>query len=167
MKKVSKIFFLILTVVCLLSGSQKAYAQNPGDNLTQYLLVDADGNGPKFRNTSKMATLLRKLGFKVTTYNAQYEGDEAVTTLTATRTAKNGGKTRVVVEEGEGSTITINFATQAEVNAFVDSMERSHYKKSGGIWRHPKTSPGFHLGAKVNGKQVKILSDSDPIVEIW
>lgn len=128
--------------------------------LTQYALVDVADFGPHFRERDRLASILKSLGFDVEVMAEPQgaEDDEMMeyTIMRAWRGTSSGAATVIEYRNGEDNTITIIFATNAERDAFVDSMRKSGYTNDGRIWSHPKN----HLGkiyAKVNGLTATLI----------
>ncbi len=127
--------------------------------LTQYALVEVSDYGASFRDASKLKSILRKLGFKVNT-NFRRPDDEMedYTILTAKRSGANGQTTSIELCGGEDIVCYINFADLEETEAFVESMRKSAYKKSGNTWYNPHNVAGLsQIGVKVNGTKVTIM----------
>lgn len=122
--------------------------------LTQFMLVEVNGNGVTFRQD--LASRLRNLGFKVTTYKQSPYSEEASVTLRATRQG-SGGVTKIEMVTGADLTCTIDFANQTEVNNFVESLNLSHYTKNGNTYIHP-SSDTDKIFVTVTGKRVVIES---------
>lgn len=124
---------------------------NFGNPLTQWFLVDAEGNNiPLFRDAETMAQKLKTLGF-TSRYTDGEDGYGA--TLKASR---NG--TSLKVEYYEDSTCTINFKNQSDLNDFVNSLINSHWEYDGTTYWHPNNDGPTGMGAKVKGLTVTIVS---------
>ena len=145
MKKLATILTLIIT---LLIGGLNVNASNAGKPLTQYYLVDATGGQATLRSKSQMGKMLKSLGFKIVSSGATFKATRNGTTVTMTK-IRNGNK------------CIINFASQSEVNQFVESMNKSGWGKSGNSYMHPNVMFGGGVHATVNGRTVTLIYEWD------
>lgn len=125
--------------------------------LTQYALVEVlDGNmGVGFR--AKAGEVLKTLGFTVKKFERPADVDEMApfVFMTAHR-QEPSGSTNIAFKSGEDQLLTIDFANREGVEKFVESMKKSGYVYSDGIYAHPKNSMG-KIYVKVQGLKVKII----------
>lgn len=129
--------------------------------VTQYSLVTHNRDGAAFREGKNMASILRNLGFTVKTYKSSDSDDDmsAYTILTASRKGVGGQNTTITFENnGEDNICTIDFADEAERDAFVESMVKAGYKKDGHIYANPRNMAGMNMiYAKVNGRRITMI----------
>ena len=129
--------------------------------LTQYALVD----GPGFRDTKQLASLLRTLGFKVKIGEPRNEGDgdDDVMAyrllLSATRPgAEKGSVTTLKLEIEEDILMTIDFADGREREAFVESRMKSGHSRNGNKYSHPLNADmSGRIYARVDGNRVRLI----------
>ena len=159
MKKI--LTLLVITTVLSLG----VYAQQP---LTQFLLVEVlgDDTGVSLRDEEDMARRLRRIGFKVSTYDLPLDSEYfgPFTYLKASRKTKDG-TTYVTVTgaRGDDAYCIIDFASKAEVSNFVNSMRKAKYKQEGTLFSHPKNDYEGKYGkifVRVSNRRVKIVDPS-------
>lgn len=145
--------FLVLLVILFTCGLG-IYAQKP---LTQYYLVGTSDLGAGFRGSDEISRFLKKLGFSVTTYTRPDDVDEmeSFTILKASRKVSDG-TTNVFIGNGEDIYCVIDFANQAEVDAFVESLKAAHYHQDGTFFAHPANDIS-KIYVRVNGLNVKLI----------
>lgn len=135
--------------------------------LTQYALVEVlDRNiGVGFRTTA--GEVLKTLGFTVKKFKRPSNVDEMepFVFMTAHRQESNGS-TNIVLMNGEDQLLTIDFANHDDVDKFVESMQKSGYTYSDGIYAHPKNATG-KIYIKVKGLKVKIISPFEMLPSEW
>ncbi|MCM1348400.1 MAG: hypothetical protein NC338_03230 [Firmicutes bacterium] len=167
MKRIIMPLIMLLTLTVASAQSHKQAANLGVKPLTQYLLVAVcdDGIGATFRGNIEVQ--LKNLGFKVTTYRRPSHIDdmESYPYLKATRQGRNG-TTKIEMESGEDTLCIIDFANQAEADAFVKSMIKSGYKKDGNVYAHPANGLA-KIYAKVSGKRVKLISPFEMCPDNW
>lgn len=129
--------------------------ENNVEYVTQYMIVGKDGAG---FNSEHISKVLKRLGFKVSLRHRPGDLDdmEEFTDLTASRT-NDAGTTRVKYVSGEDPLCIIDFASMEEVDAFVQSLIASGYRKEGTLYIHPND---LHckIFVRVRGRQVKIVN---------
>lgn len=129
--------------------------------VTQYSLVTHGEYGAAFRDGKNMASVLRNLGFTVKTRKSSDPDDDmsACTKLTASRKGVGGQNTTIKLENnGEDNICTIDFADDAERDAFVESMIKAGYTKEGHIYANPRNVAGMNsIFAKVNGRRITMI----------
>ncbi len=137
--------------------------------LTQYALVEVlDGNmGVGFR--TKAGEVLKTLGFTVKEFERPADVDEMApfVFMTAHR-QEPSGSTNIVFKNGEDQLLTIDFASREGVEKFVESMQKSGYEYSDGMYIHPRNKNGMgQIYVKVRGLKVKIISPFEMLPSEW
>lgn len=125
--------------------------------LTQYALIEVldEDMGVGFR--ANAAEVLKTLGFTIKEFKRPADVDEMepFVYMTAHR-QEPSGSTNIAFKSGEDQLLTIDFANREGVEKFVESMEKSGYVYSDGIYAHPQNSMG-KIYVKVQGLKVKII----------
>lgn len=138
----------------LVAETEVEESQQP---ITQYMLVEMTEFGPRLRQD--MGRVLKGIGFNVTEYSEPESEEEMemaeFTAVTATRQGANG-ITTLKYTKGEDSMVIIDCASNQEVAAFVESMQKAAYQKDGEIYGHPSNEMG-KIYVKVEGKRIKII----------
>lgn len=137
--------------------------------LTQYALVEVldEDMGVGFR--AKAAEVLKTLGFTVKEFERPTDVDEMApfVFMTAHR-QEPSGSTNIVFKNGEDQLLAIDFASREDVDKFVESMQKSGYEYSDGMYIHPKNKMGMgQIYVKVRGLKVKIISPFEMLPSEW
>lgn len=140
---------LILMAVGL-TVSLTADASNNGKPLTQYSLVEVNGNMASLRSKSDMGRILKSLGFKIVSNGSTFK-------------AVRNGTSVVMTKIRHGNKCVVNFATQSEANEFVDSMIKSKWSRIGNtnVYQHPEFEFGGGVQATVSGKTITLKFEWD------
>lgn len=137
--------------------------------LTQYALVEVldEDMGVGFR--AKAGEVLKTLGFTVKEFERPTDVDEMApfVFMTAHR-QEPSGSTNIVFKNGEDQLLAIDFASREDVDKFVESMQKSGYEYSDGMYIHPKNKMGMgQIYVKVRGLKVKIISPFEMLPSEW
>lgn len=137
--------------------------------LTQYALVEVldEDMGVGFR--AKAGEVLKTLGFTVKEFERPTDVDEMApfVFMTAHR-QEPSGSTNIVFKNGEDLLLAIDFASREDVEMFVESMRKSGYEYSDGMYIHPKNKEGMgQIYVKVRGLKVKIISPFEMLPSKW
>lgn len=137
--------------------------------LTQYALVEVldEDMGVGFR--AKAGEVLKTLGFTVKEFERPTDVDEMApfVFMTALR-QEPSGLTNIVFKNGEDQLLAIDFASREDVDKFVESMQKSGYEYSDGMYIHPKNKMGMgQIYVKVRGLKVKIISPFEMLPSEW
>lgn len=152
-----KLIYALLVGLTIIMGATTAEAKTvarksaatsiSGKPLTQYAIVDASKGMAGFRSFANMAKILRGLGFQVNYTSNRFNA------------SRNGTTVRIDKDEMCGEIFCyINFRNQAEANEFVNSMNKSGWRKDGKFYFHPIMNNGYGVQAKVSGTQVTLVS---------
>ena len=118
---------------------------------------------------AKAGEVLKSLGFTVKRFERPADVDEMTpfVFMTAHRQEPNGS-TNIAFLSGEDQLLTINFASRDDVDKFVESMKKSGYEYSDGIYAHPQNKDGLgRIYVKVRGQKVKIISPFEMLPTEW
>lgn len=137
--------------------------------LTQYALIEVldEDMGVGFR--AKAGEVLKTLGFTVKEFERPTDVDEMApfVFMTAHR-QEPSGSTNIVFKNGEDQLLAIDFASREDVEMFVESMRKSGYEYSDGMYIHPKNKMGLgQIYVKVRGLKVKIISPFEMLPSKW
>lgn len=137
--------------------------------LTQYALIEVldEDMGVGFR--ANAAEVLKTLGFTVKEFERPTDVDEMApfVFMTAHR-QEPSGSTNIVFKNGEDQLLAIDFASREDVDKFVESMQKSGYEYSDGMYIHPKNKMGMgQIYVKVRGLKVKIISPFEMLPSEW
>lgn len=118
---------------------------------------------------AKAGEVLKTLGFTVKKFERPADVDEMApfVFMTAHR-QEPSGSTNIVFKNGEDQLLAIDFASREDVEMFVESMQKSGYEYSDGMYIHPKNKMGMgQIYVKVRGLKVKIISPFEMLPSEW
>lgn len=130
--------------------------------LTQYVLIATNKEGPFIRMDK---AVLKARGFDVTEYAPPpcLDGpDEYFAPYLKAKRKSAAGTTTVEIDYSDvGAKCEISFGGKGELAAFVESLEKSKYRKKGNVYHHPMNSTGrgdvvSNVYITVNGNNVSI-----------
>ena len=110
---------------------------------------------------AKAGEVLKTLGFTVKEFERPTDVDEMApfVFMTAHRQEPSGSTNQL---------LAIDFASREDVDKFVESMQKSGYEYSDGMYIHPKNKMGMgQIYVKVRGLKVKIISPFEMLPSEW
>ncbi len=149
-----------------LAEAEAADALASPNPVTQYLFIEVDSDSePGIR--SDLAKVLKNRNFSIKKYpypdmlDSPYV-DDFKSLLVANR-QDPGGNTNIKHEICDtGERVTINFASNEDAQAFIESLEKAKYKRKGDYYAHPKNRSGnmMNLYVRVKGTTAVIRSQN-------
>lgn len=124
----------------------------PEKPLTQYFLVDKRGSSMFFRDADDMKRVLKVIGFTATVYDTS-DCDYGCTVLKANR----DGTEITLRFNGEDKFCDIRFASDYEMQKFIESLEASEWEYDGRLYSKG-SGPNGTLYVRPGGKRVTIIS---------
>lgn len=149
-----------IIIVALLSiFPAKTYAANTKQPVTQYMLVDRLTDGDVvLRDYTKVASLLKQIGFKV---SVSTKGLEPTTfTLSATRVSRYGGTTSIKYsgnDMAEMGVCEIIFGNTQELNAFLKTLDGTGWVKKGNKYSLGSAKSYVTVVATLRGNTITLV----------